>query len=161
MSNVEEGFDPEDYEGVEEKVATLPRREVRRFEKDRKELITARAELEAAKRQLAFSRAGIDIDDPAAKYFVKAYDGELDPEVIRAEAVAARLLGNQPAGQAEQAAHEGLARAATGGVPTSQEDEITRQLNEAGKRHWRDADQAIPEIMRILDANDIKLHVSG
>jgi hypothetical protein len=161
MTDTDTGFDPEDFEGIEPKMATLPRTAGRRFEKDRKELNAARAELEAARRALAFSRAGIDVDDPAAKYFVKGYDGELDPETIRTEAVAARLLGAPPAGQAEVAAHESLARASTGAVPTNQEDEIGRQLAEAGKRHWRDADQAIPEIMKILDANDIKLHVTG
>ena len=70
MSDVE-SFDPEDYEGVEEKTATLPRREVRRFERDRKALQAAQAEMETMRRQLAFARAGIDVDDPAAKYFVK------------------------------------------------------------------------------------------
>jgi hypothetical protein len=161
MSDTTEGFDPEDFEGLEPKTATLPRSEVRRLEKDRKELAKTTAALAEAQRQLAFARAGIDTDDPAAKYFVKGYDGELDPEAIRAEAVAARLIGQPAASADEVSAHEGLARAATGGVAPSQEDDITRQLNEASRRHWRDADQAIPEIMRIVEANDIKLHVTG
>jgi hypothetical protein len=162
MTDTNLDYDPEDFEGnVEPKMATLPRSEVRRLEKDRKELAAARAELESARRQLAFSRAGIDPDDPAAKYFVKAYDGDLDPEAIRAEAVAARLIGTPPASSAEVAAHEGLARAASGASTPSEEDEINRQLADAAKRHWRDADQAIPEIMRIVEANDIKLRVTG
>ena len=162
MTDTNLDYDPEDFEGnIEPKMATLPRAEVRRFERDRKELNAARAELDAAKRQLAFSKAGIDPDDPAAKYFIKGYDGDLDPEAIRAEGVAARLIGTPPASLEERAAHEGLARASTGAVSPSEEDEINRQLTEAGKRHWRDADQAIPEIMRVIDANNIKLHVTG
>jgi ribosomal protein L12E/L44/L45/RPP1/RPP2 len=161
MSDVETQFEPDDYEGLEEKTATLPRREVRRFERDRKALQSAQAEMEEMRRQLAFARAGIDVDDPAAKYFVRGYDGELDRDSIIAAAIEVRLIGQPPAGSDVVAGHEMLSRAAAGATEPSQEDEITRQLAEAGKRHWRDADQAIPEIMKIIDANDIKLHVTG
>jgi hypothetical protein len=160
MSDVE-GFDPEDYEGVEEKVATLPRREVRRLERDRRELHSTRSELEAARRELAFAKAGIDVDDPAFKYFVKAYEGDLDRDAIRAEAVAARLIGPPPADADEMAGHEMLGRASAGGREPSQENEITRQLADAGKIHWRNEEQARDEIMRIVRENDIKLHVTG
>ena len=54
-----------------------------------------------------------------------------------------------------------LSRAAAGATSPSQEDEITRALAEAAKRPWRDADAAQDEIMRIVRANDIKLHVTG
>jgi hypothetical protein len=50
------------------------------------------AEAEQAKRELAFVKAGIDPADTAAKYFVKAYDGELTSDAIKQAAVEARLL---------------------------------------------------------------------
>ena len=31
------------------------------------------------KRELAFTKAGIPLEDPRIDYFVKGYDGELDP----------------------------------------------------------------------------------
>ncbi len=37
---------------------------------------TATAELEAAKRELAFVRAGVNLDSPMGRLFVKGYDGE-------------------------------------------------------------------------------------
>lgn len=44
-------------------------------------------ELEAAKRELAFLKAGVDVDSKAGQLLMKAYDGELDAEAIRKEAV--------------------------------------------------------------------------
>lgn len=52
------------------------------------------AEEKAAKveRELAFAKAGIDLADPKTKYFVAGYDGEIDPEKIRAAALDAGFL---------------------------------------------------------------------
>lgn len=46
----------------------------------------AQAELEAAKRENAMLRAGVDLDSAAGKYFLAGYDGELDSDAIKAEA---------------------------------------------------------------------------
>jgi len=46
----------------------------------------ARAELEAMKRQMAFVKAGVDIDTKLGQMLLKTYDGELDTEAIKAEA---------------------------------------------------------------------------
>jgi hypothetical protein len=51
-------------------------------------------EVSDAKRELAFVKAGIDLANPASKYFVKAYDGELDPEAIRNAALEAHLMSS-------------------------------------------------------------------
>lgn len=40
------------------------------------------AELNSMKRELAFARAGLPLDDPRLQYFIRGYDGELDPESI-------------------------------------------------------------------------------
>lgn len=158
MTDTDSGFDPEDYEGVEEKMATLPRREVRRLERDRKQLADTRAQLDQAQRQLAFAQAGIDVNDPAAIYFLKAYEGDLEPEAIRTAAALARLLpGSGGATSAERAGHEMLSQTAAGGSHPSEEDEVARQLNDVSKMNWRNGDEAQREIMRIVEANQIKL----
>jgi len=43
----------------------------------------ARREADEAKRELAFLRAGVDLDSPLGKMFVKGYDGDLEPEAIK------------------------------------------------------------------------------
>jgi hypothetical protein len=40
------------------------------------------AELNSMKRELAFARAGLPLDDPRLQYFIRGYDGDLDPEAI-------------------------------------------------------------------------------
>jgi hypothetical protein len=45
------------------------------------------AEAEAAKRELAFLKAGIDLDSPGGKLLAKAYDGAPTVEAIKAAAV--------------------------------------------------------------------------
>lgn len=40
------------------------------------------AEMASMKRELAFARAGLPLDDPGLKYFIKGYDGELDTDAI-------------------------------------------------------------------------------
>ena len=86
-----EVYDDDEYDDVEDK----PQRtnaewaELRRAKKAREK---AERELADMKKQIAFSRAGIDTDDPKAQYFVKGYDGEVTPEAIRAEALKVGFL---------------------------------------------------------------------
>ena len=40
---------------------------------------------EDAERRLAFAEAGIPLGDKRASYFVKGYDGELNPDAIKAD----------------------------------------------------------------------------
>ena len=156
----DEEFDPEDYEGVAERNVQLPRREIRRFEKDRKERDQLKTQLAESQRLLAFAQAGINAGDPAAKYFVKGYDGDMEPEAIRAAAVEARVItAGMPVSAEEQGGHAALSAAASGGQPATVEDDVTRQLAEASRIPWRDGDNAVQEIMRIVKANDLKLHV--
>ena len=51
-----------------------------------------RAELDALKREIAFAKAGIPMDDPKMNYFIKGYDGELDPAAIRETALQAGFI---------------------------------------------------------------------
>lgn len=75
-------FDPDDYEGVQPKMAQVPRSQVRKWEKQQKELEELRGRLAAADRMTAFAKAGIP-DDPRGQLFAKAYDGDTDPTAIR------------------------------------------------------------------------------
>lgn len=78
---------------------------------------------EVAERNLAFARAGVPLDNPAAQWFVKGYDGELTPEAIKAAAEPLNFgtpAPQQPQGipADEQAAHNRMAQAQQGqGVP--------------------------------------------
>lgn len=59
------------------------------------------ARLAAMERNEAFRSAGLDPNDPKAKYFVKGYDGEVNVDAIRTAATEAGFLGpaqnpNQP-----------------------------------------------------------------
>jgi len=54
-----------------------------------------RAELDALKREIAFAKAGIPMDDPKMNYFIKGYDGELDPAAIRETALQAGFIAPQ------------------------------------------------------------------
>lgn len=51
-----------------------------------------KAENTRMKRELAFAKAGIPLTDSKMNYFVKGYDGELEPEAIREAAVEAGFL---------------------------------------------------------------------
>ena len=62
------------------------------------------SENQSLKRELAFAKAGLPLDDPKMRYFVKGYDGEMEAEAIRAAAVEAGFYqqsaqGEQPAAQ--------------------------------------------------------------
>lgn len=48
---------------------------------------TAKAEAEAAKRELAFVKAGVDTDTKIGKLLLKTYEGDLTSEAIKAEAL--------------------------------------------------------------------------
>jgi ribosomal protein L12E/L44/L45/RPP1/RPP2 len=77
-------------------------------------------ELNELKRELAFARAGISMDDPKLKYFVRGYDGELSAEAIREAALEAGFLASQSQGEDPNIAAAGAAQqrvmAASSGV---------------------------------------------
>lgn len=52
-------------------------------------------ELNELKRELAFAKAGLPMDDPKLKYFVKGYDGEMSADAIRQAALEAGFLASQ------------------------------------------------------------------
>ena len=62
------------------------RKWVRDLEKRAKGADSAKAEAEAARRELAMLKAGIDLDTPQGKLFAKAYDGESTLDAVKAAA---------------------------------------------------------------------------
>ena len=100
---------------------------------DRNKALEAQAkEAEAAKRELAFVKAGVDPDSAAAKYFVKGYDGELTPEAIRAAAEEASLIPSQKKEvAAEQQAWNRVAQASRAGETSDAPVDYSQRINAA------------------------------
>ena len=87
---------------------------------------SAEQRLSGYERNDTFRSAGLDLDDTRIKYFVKAYDGDLDAEAIRQEAMAAGFLGENSAPVQAEAmvqdamqAEQRIQAAGEGGDPVS------------------------------------------
>ncbi len=84
---IEEDFD-QDLDNEEQESASDLRKAARRGAK-------AQRELEMLKKELAFYKAGISMEDPKMKYFVKGYDGEMTADAIREAALEAGFVASQ------------------------------------------------------------------
>lgn len=92
------------------------RDKAKRADKLEAQLAEQTAQLSALTRDNAFRQAGIDPSDSKAKYFAKAYDGDLTLDAIRAEAESAGLLDSRPSPVADEVARaDRMAGAAAGG----------------------------------------------
>ena len=100
---------------------------------DRNKALEAQAkEADAAKRELAFVKAGVDPDSAAAKYFVKGYDGEFTAEAIRAAAEEANLIPSQKKEvAAEQQAWNRVAQASRAGEASDAPVDYVQRFNNA------------------------------
>ena len=85
--------------------------------------------LSGYERRDVFRSAGLDLEDRQVSYFVKAYDGEMDAEAIRAEAEAAGFVGRDASASSSSPikrdaldAEQRIAAAGEGGDPVSQAD---------------------------------------
>ena len=153
MSTSEPEFHPDDY-GLEAKEVAVHPAELRKLRKEqerRRELEQKVAELE---RRDVFARAGVPVDDPGARYFVKGYDGELTPEAIKAAAIEARIVAAQGATPAEIAGHQAAQAAAQGGTSPGVAPDYEARLAELAKKRFAPSDddgrQAhINEIVRL------------
>lgn len=79
-----------------------------------------KAENAQLKRDLSFLKAGINLEDPRMTYFVKGYDGDLEPSAIRQAAVDAGFIQGQapsPAAQQAASAQQRVAAVGDGAVP--------------------------------------------
>lgn len=52
-------------------------------------------ELAQIRRELAFTKAGINSDDPKMRYFIKGYEGDLTAEAVRAAALEAGFIQSE------------------------------------------------------------------
>jgi len=128
---------------------------VRKLEQDakegkraKKEADEAKLEAQNAKRELALMKAGIDLDSPTGKLFVKAYDGEITVEAIKAAAGEYGLIATSQTVEVanDLAAIDRVSQASTGSggsVPTSVIDEI------------RNPNNTPEDIYKILQANGV------
>lgn len=86
-------------------------------------------------RRDAFRDAGIDLNDPRNKYFVKGYEGELSAEAIKAKAIEDGFLADveQQERTNELQAHQRADRATSGEPPvaTDFQAELANAKNEA------------------------------
>ena len=108
------------------------RARMRELEQQVKAFEAKAKEAEAAQRELAFVKAGVDPDSAAAKYFVKGYDGELTPEAIRAAAEEASLIPSQKKEvAAEQQAWNRVAQASRAGETSDAPVDYVQRFNNA------------------------------
>jgi len=107
------------------------------LESEVKTLRETQQEAQAMKRELAMLKAGVPVDDPASKYFVRAYDGELSVEAIKQAAIEARILASEtPAEEitaereAWQRTNQVVAGAASASEPASWDARIRNAQSE-------------------------------
>lgn len=81
------------------------RAQLKRLEKENNELRKQTAQFAETQKKMAFMEAGIPLDSPMTKYFIKGYDGELTPEAIRVAAEEAQLIA--PPTQQNEADRQG------------------------------------------------------
>jgi len=124
------------------------RKWVRDLEKRAKGADTAKAEAEAARRELAMLKAGIDLDTPQGKLFAKAYDGEPTLDAVKAAAEEYGVIQAMNAIPAEELdAIDRVSRA--GAVPASTPmDDPFAMLNNA---------ETPDQIIEILKKNGITI----
>lgn len=92
MSNFDD-YSEEDFTEQESSNGGNPvRARMKQLEKDLREAQKQLAASAEASKKLAFVEAGIPLDSPMSKYFIKGYDGELTPEAIREAAQEAQLI---------------------------------------------------------------------
>ena len=93
------------------------------------QLAETQEKLSGYERRDVFRSAGLDLEDRQVSYFVKAYDGEMDAEAIRAEAETAGFIGRDASATGPSPimrnaldAEQRIAAAGEGGDPVSQAD---------------------------------------
>jgi hypothetical protein len=105
-----------DFDETENRGQNPVRARMKQLEKEAQELRKQVEAANAAQRELAFVKAGVDPTSPMAKYFMKGYDGELNPDAIRQAAVEAQLISPPDATptQVEAAGWQKVAKIAAG-----------------------------------------------
>jgi hypothetical protein len=146
---------PEELEDEPEdqpRMVQMARKDIRALERQAKAGDEARREAEAAKRELAFLKAGIPETGPG-KLFVKAYDGELSAEAIHEAAMEYGIIAEEPSvSDDELAVHTRMTNTASGASPSTGKVDITAELNAAKSQS---------EVMEIVRKYDLRLPVEN
>ena len=120
---------------VKDQVERNPvRAQLRNLEAKNKELEAKLSEATEAQRKLAFVEAGVDINAPASRYFVKGYDGEMTADAIRQAAQETNLIGamqTKPEVQAEQQAWNRVSKAKSLGENSEPESDWNTKIRNA------------------------------
>lgn len=116
MSDIDFTDENDDYQPEPDTQGRNPlRQRMKQLEAENAEMRKHAAEAAELRRKMAFLEAGIDMSAPAAKYFVKGYDGELTAEAIRQAAVEAQLISpDNPVSADETEAWNRTTRVAAG-----------------------------------------------
>ena len=128
----------EDYYDEEQPTQERTPSEWAKLRKTEKVAKEAEARAVAAERRLAFLEAGIDVNDVKASYFVKGYDGPVDPEAIHKAALEAGFVSAaaapDPAVQQASVAQQAIVDASVGAAPVILSGDANAQrLDEAFK----------------------------
>lgn len=145
MSDTNDEFEEDAKDQVERNPV---RAQLRNLEAKNKELEAKLSEATDAQRKLAFVEAGVDINAPISRYFVKAYDGEMTADAIRQAAQEANLIaGMQPKAevQAEQKAWDRVSKAKSFGDASEPDVDWTAKIRGA---------QSQDEVMQLLTQID-------
>jgi hypothetical protein len=115
MSEIEyDDFSDDDQPETEQRQNPV-RAQLKRLEKENAELRKQTQQFAETQKKLAFVEAGIALDSPMAKYFIKGYDGELSPEAIREAAMEAQLIAPPtPVNEADKSGWKETNRIAAG-----------------------------------------------
>ena len=112
---------PEDNEPLDDETpVTISAKDLKALRSIAKDFGDIRQQNDQAQRQIAFAKAKIDITDPKMGYFIKGYEGDLEPDKIREAAVSAGFLSTDaqrvqiPAGELQ--GHQQMGDAAAGGA---------------------------------------------
>lgn len=121
------------YEDDDQPKIDPVRAQLKRVEKERDTLKADAAKASDAIRELGFLKAGVDTNAPAAKYFLKAYDGELTPDAIRAAAIEANIIAAQtdPALDAEKLAQQKIGAANKASESLGPPPDLQMQVSDA------------------------------
>jgi peptidoglycan hydrolase CwlO-like protein len=131
MSNFEDDFNEDDYEQPASE-ANPVRARMKQLEKQVREKDTLLAKYAETEKKMTFMEAGVDTSNPKFKYFVKAYDGEMNPEAITQALVEAQLITPQTVQpDPDKAAWQQTNRIAAGAETASEGPSWIKRINDA------------------------------
>lgn len=113
MSEYDEFYEDDDQQETSSQNPVRAR--MKQLEKELREANKRLAESSELQKKVAFMEAGIPLDSPMAKYFIKGYDGELTAEAIKQAAIEAQLIApTQPVDDADKQGWQQTNRIAAG-----------------------------------------------